>query len=402
MPGYMATQIDIITSRNVAMKVVDQLRFTESEKAKEQFNEATQGVGDIRAWFADLLLQKLDVKPSRESSVLEISFSGSDPEFAAAVANAFATAYQKTNIELKVEPAQKASEFLGEQTKTLRANLEASQARLSKYQQEKGLTSVMGNLDVESARLNDISSQLVMAQSQAYEANSRQQRTRGNGDDSPDVAANPVVQNLKIDIVRAESKLSELSQRVGLSHPQYQSAQAELTKLKSQLSEETNKASRAIGGTAHIHQQREAELRAALAAQKAKVLELNLSRDQLAVQQRDVENAQRALDAASQRLTQTTLEGNVNQTDVAVLNPAISPQKHSSPKIMLNMLLSIFLGLMLGVGFGLLAEMIDRRVRSSEDISELLQIPVFAFIQANQVNSGKKLKRSSSNLFKVA
>jgi uncharacterized protein involved in exopolysaccharide biosynthesis len=129
MPGYMATQIDIITSRNVAMKVVDQLRFTESEKAKEQFNEATQGVGDIRAWFADLLLQKLDVKPSRESSVLEISFSGSDPEFAAAVANAFATAYQKTNIELKVEPAQKASEFLGEQTKTLRANQDAAQAR---------------------------------------------------------------------------------------------------------------------------------------------------------------------------------------------------------------------------------------------------------------------------------
>ncbi|MDP3088166.1 MAG: chain length determinant protein EpsF [Methylotenera sp.] len=401
MPGYMATQVDIITSRNVAIKVVDQLKFAESEKAKEQFDQATQGVGDIRAWFADLLLQNLDVKPSRESSVLEISFSGSDPKFAAVVANAFANAYQQTNIELKVEPAQKASEFLGEQTKTLRLNLESAQARLSKYQQEKGLTSVMGNLDVESARLNDLSSQLVMAQSQTYEANSRQQRTRGNGDDSPDVAANPVVQNLKIDIVRGESKLSELSQRVGLSHPQYMSANAELSKLKSQLLEETSKASRTIGGTAHIHQQREAELRAALAAQKARVLELNLSRDQLAVQQRDVENAQRALDAASQRLTQTTLEGNVNQTDVAVLNLAIPPQDHSSPKIMLNILLSIFLGTMLGVGFGLLAEMMDRRVRSREDISELLQIPVFALIEVNQTKN-KKFMGFSRNLFKVA
>lgn len=402
MPGYMATQIDIITSRNVAMKVVDQLKFTESETAKAQFNKATKGVGDIRAWFADLLLQNLDVKPSRESSVIEISFSGTDPEFSAAVANAFANAYQQTNIQLKVEPAQKAAEFLGEQTKTLRANLEAAQARLSKYQQEKGLTSVMGNLDVESARLNDLSSQLVMAQSQTYEATSRQQRTRGNGDESPDVAANPVVQNLKIDIVRAESKLSELSQRVGLSHPQYLSANAELSKLKSQLLEETGKATRTIGGTAHIHQQREAELRAALAAQKAKVLELNLSRDQQAVQQRDVENAQRALDAASQRLTQTTLEGNVNQTDVAVLNPAIAPQNHSSPKIMLNMLLSIFLGTMLGLGFGLVAEMMDRRIRSREDISELLQIPVFALIESNQASGGKKLMGFSRNLFKAA
>jgi polysaccharide biosynthesis transport protein len=402
MPGYMATQIDIITSRNVGMKVVDQLKFAESETAKEQFNKATKGVGDIRAWFADLLLQNLDVKPARESSVIEISFSGSDPEFAAAVANAFANAYQQTNIQLKVEPAQKAAEFLGEQTKTLRANLEAAQARLSKYQQEKGLTSVMGNLDVESARLNDLSSQLVMAQSQTYEATSRQQRTRGNGDESPDVAANPVVQNLKIDIVRAESKLSELSQRVGLSHPQYQSAQAELSKLKSQLLEETGKATRTIGGTAHIHQQREAEIRAALAAQKAKVLELNLSRDQQSVQQRDVENAQRALDAASQRLTQTTLEGNVNQTDVAVLNPAIAPQNHSSPKIMINMLLSIFLGILLGVGFGLIAEMIDRRIRSREDISELLEIPVFAVIQDNPGKTGKRFMGLPNNLLRAA
>lgn len=403
MPGYMATQIDIITSRNVAIKVVDQLKFVESAAAQEQFNEATKGRGDIRAWFADLLLKKLDVKPSRESSVIEISFSGADPEFAAAVANAFANAYLQTNIQLKVEPAQKAANFLGEQTKVLRANLEAAQARISKYQQEKGLTSVMGNLDVESARLNDLSTQLVMAQSQAYESTSRQQHTRGNAEESPDVAANPVVQNLKIEISRAESKFSELSQRVGSSHPQYQAAQAELEKLKSQLLEETRKVTSSIGGTAHIDQQHEAELGAALAAQKSRVLELNLSRDELSVLQRDVENAQRAMDTASQRFTQTTLEGNANQTDIAVLNPATAPQGPASPKILLNTLLSIFLGTMLGVSFGLLAEMMNRRVRSLDDISDLLEVPVFAIIQGKPSrNVGKRFIGLSRRLLKAA
>ena len=157
MPGYMATQIDIITSRNVAIKVVEQLKFTQSPAAQQQFQEATGGKGDIRAWFADKLLAGLEAKPSRESSVIEISFSGTDPEFAAAVTNAFADAYQQTNIQLKAEPSQKAAEFLGEKTKGLRAKLEAAQSELSKYQQEKGLTSIMGSLDVESARLNDLS-----------------------------------------------------------------------------------------------------------------------------------------------------------------------------------------------------------------------------------------------------
>ena len=387
MPGYMATQIDIITSRNVAIKVVEQLKFTESPAAQKQFQDATNGKGDIRAWFADKLLAGLEAKPSRESSVIEISFSGTDPEFSAAVTNAFADAYQQTNIQLKAEPSQKAAEFLGGKTKGLRANLEAAQSSLSKYQQEKGLTSVMGNLDIESARLNDLSSQLVSAQSQSFDSTSRKQRTSGNGDESPDLAANPIVQNLKIEITRAESKFSELKQRIGPNHPQYQSAEAEMNKLKSELLEATRKATMSISGSAHINSQREAELRAAVTAQKSRVLELNLSRDELSVLQRDVENAQHAVDSASQRLTQATIEGSINQADIAVLNPAIAPQNKTSPKILFNLILAGFLGSLLGIAAGLLAEMRDRRVRSREDISELLQLPVLAMIKSQPSNN---------------
>lgn len=380
MPGYMATQVDIITSHNVAAKVVDKLKFADSAAARAQFAEATKGKGDIRDWFADILLQKLDVEPSRESSVISISFSGADPAFAAAVANAFAEAYQQTNLQLKVEPSQSAAGFLGSQTKVLRDNLEQAQARLSIYQQEKGLTSAFEQLDVENAKLNDLAGQVAMAQSQAIEASSRQASTRANAEDAPDVASNPLVQGLKVDLARAESKLAELSQRVDRNHPQHQSAQAEVGKLRSQLQEEIRRTTASVGGSARIYRQREAELRSALAAQKSRVLELNRSRDQLTVLQKDVESAQRALDAVNQRFTQTSLESQASQTEVAVLNPAVAPLEASSPRVMLNVLLSVFLGGMLGVGFGLLAEMMDRRVRSRDDISEAFDLPVFAII----------------------
>ena len=394
MPGYITTQIDIITSPKVAIKVVDDLKLTENKVIVDKFNKETKGQGEIKAWVADLLLANIDAKPSRDSSVVEISFTGADPVFAATIANAFAEAYQETNIQLKVEPAQKAAEFLGEQTKVLRSNLEEAQAKLAKYQQEKGLTSVMGNLDVESARLNDLSSQLVVAQNITYESNSRQDKTAGNGEESPDVAANPIVQSLKVDITRAESKFSELSQRLGPSHPQYQQALAELNKLKSQLQEERRKATTTIGGTASINKQREAEIRSSLAKQKARVLELNLTRDQLSVLQRDVENAQRAMDAASQRFTATTLEGSANQTDIAILNPATPPVKPSSPRVVFNTVLSFFLGGLLAMALSLLAEKLDRRLRSREDINDL-DMAVLAVI-----NSRSAMKAvNSKNIF---
>lgn len=400
MPGYIATQIDVITSHNVALKVVDKLKLVDNPQAQSQFKKATDGKGSIRDFFADKFLEGLEAKPSRESSVIEISYSSTDPDFSATMANAFAEAYQETSIQLKVEPSQTAAEFLGEKTKTLRRNLEEAQLKLSKYQQEKGLTSVMGNLDVESARLNELSSQLVAAQSQSFDSKSRQLRTRGSADESPDVAANPIVQNLKIAITNGESKLSELAQRIGISHPNYQAAEAEVNKLKSQLQEATNKAKMSISGNATIDNQREFELKEAVAKQKARVLELNLARDQLEVLQRDVENAQRAVDLASQRFTQTTLEGSSNQADIAVLNPATAPLQRTSPRITFNLILSMFFGSFLGIGAALLAENQDKRIRRREDQAELLQTPVLVVIQSNQQKLITKALSLISGVFK--
>lgn len=136
LPGYMATQIDIISSKNVALRVVDQLHLAESPAVIAQFNEASKGVGNVRDWLAELLLAKLEIVPSHESSVVDISFKGSDPQFVAAVANAFADEYQKTSIQLKVDPMRKASTYFTEQTKLLRDALESAQSRLSEYQQK--------------------------------------------------------------------------------------------------------------------------------------------------------------------------------------------------------------------------------------------------------------------------
>ena len=383
LPGYMATQIDIISSKNVATRVVDSLKLAQNPAVVAQFQDAAGGRGTVRDWLADLLLKKLDVVPSRESSVVEINFKGGDPQFVAAVANAFAEEYQKLSVELKSEPMKKASSYFNEQTKLLRDSLEAAQSRLSKYQQERGIVSVDGRLDVESNRLNDLSAQLVAVQSQAIEANSRRSMA-SRGGESPDVASSPLVQNLKVTLAAAESKLAEVGGRLGRNHPQYLSAKAEADKIRASLNASIASTSSSVGNNAAILQQREAEVRAALAAQKSKVLEMNRSRDELGVLMKDVESAQRAYDAAAQRYSQTKIEGSAEQSEISILNPATAPMGASGPRVMLNTMLSVFLGTVLGLGFALLLEMIDRRVRSENDLVEVLQMPVFGVIDWNR------------------
>ncbi|MHA4870309.1 chain length determinant protein EpsF [Duganella sp. PWIR1] len=393
MPGFIATQIDIIGSKNVALRVVDALKLAQAPAVVEQFRDATEGRGDIRDWLADLLLRKLDITPSRESSVIEISFRGSDPDFVAAIANAFAHEYQNANVALKVDPSRKASSYFAVQIKQLRDNYEAAQSRLSKYQQEHGLVSVDNRLDVESNRLNDLSSQLVAAQGALMEANSRDRMVRSGGE-SPDVAGNPLILNLKTQVSSAEAKFAEVSSRLAQNHPLYQSSKAELDKLRSELAAQSGLAGSSVGNNAQILQQREASIRAALQEQKTRLLELNRTRDELGVLQRDVESAQRALDATALRLSQTSIEGAYEQSEVSLLNPAVSPLYPATPIVWLNTLVAALVGTMLGVILTLVLEMFDRRVRSEHDLVELAQLPVLGSIDWN----GSTVRRSKRRL----
>ena len=394
MPGYMATQVDIIQSRNVALKVVDKLGITNNPMAKTQFEKATQGEGDIKDWFADQFLQNLIVKPSRESSVIEVGYQGADPKFAAALANAFAEAYINTNLQLKTEPAKQAAAWFDLQIKGLRINVEQAQAKLSAYQKEHGIAFTGERLDTEAARLSELSSQLVMAQAQTFDSTSRQsQLNKGSAADSPEILANGLIQGLKSQLVQSEARLGEVSQRLGVNHPQYQAALAEVSNLRHLINTEIAKTSNSVGQTARVSQQKEGEIKASLAAQKERVLKLKGQQDEMAVLVREVESAQRIYDSTLLRFGQTNMESQSGQTDVSVLNPAVAPIKHSSPKITINIILSIFLGGLLGVGFAIAAEMLDRRVRSAEDLSQLLGLPVLGeLVHANNKPNSFKLK----------
>lgn len=385
MPGFVQTQVDIIRNRSVALKVVDDLQLPSNAIVREIWQDKTEGKAPIRDWLANRLLARLEVEPSSDSSVLSISYSDKDARMSADVVNAFARSYRDLSTQLKVEPAQYAADYFSKQAKSLRENLEVAQHRLSDYQQKNGITSADEKFDVEVARLNDLSQQLVTAQSQSIDAHSR---SASAGANSPDVAQSPVVQSLRMEAGKSASKLAELSERLGPNHPQYIAAKAELDKIRGELQREIGNASSSVASNAQISERREAELREQVAAQKTKVLEMNRVRDELSLLRKDVEVAQKAMDATAQRFTETNMEGNSNHSDVSLLSPALPPGSPASPRVGLNIALSMVLGLLLGTGLGLLFELLDRRVRSSSDIANLLRVPVIGLKQERPTVTG--------------
>jgi uncharacterized protein involved in exopolysaccharide biosynthesis len=129
-----------------------------------------------------------------------------------------------------------------------------------------------------------------------------------------------------------------------------------------------------------VNAAREAETRDALERQKAKVLELKARRDEMAVLQQDVDNAQKSHDLVTGRFAETNLESQAQQTNVFVLSPAAPPLTPSAPRRLLIVAMSAVLGVLLGIALALGLEMVRRRVRSQADIVEVLGVPVLGVL----------------------
>lgn len=376
-PAFVATQVDIIRSERVAQRVVRNLKLAENPQVRQQWLDDTGGEGTVEQWLSSVFARQMDVLPSRESSVISISYQAPDPRFAAALANAFTQAYTQTVLELRVDPAKQYSTFFDARAKDALDTLQKAQNRLSEFQKSNNIVASDERFDIESSRLSELSSQLVALQALASESLSRQtQANSTRGDRLQEVLNNPIVGQLKADINRGEARLQELNTRYGENHPQVVETRANLAELRKRLDAETRKVTGGVGVTNTINRQRESSVRAALDEQRAKVLRMKAVRDQGMVIMREVDAAQRAYEAVQVRLNQTNLEGQSTQSNVNVLMQAEPPWKPSSPRLLLNTALAVFVGSLLAVGLALALEMSDRRVRSMDDIVAALNLPV--------------------------
>jgi chain length determinant protein EpsF len=381
-PAFIATQVDVLKSERVARLVAKKLGWVDDAEVRAQWMKATNGVGAIEAWLTVGLLKAVDIKPSRESNVISVSYVADDPVEAANVANTFVQSYLDVTLELRVDPAKQYSSFFDTRGKELRANLERAQAKLSGYQRDKGVIIANdGQLDAEQARLNELSTQLVALQAITAESSSRQfQAQSGAGDRLQDVINNPVIGALRGDLTRAEARLQELSARLGDNHPQVIEAKATISSLRGRLDVETRRVTGSVGVTNSINRQREIEVRAALEAQRSRVMKLRSAREEGAVLVRDLEAAQRAYDAVVTRLNQTSLESQTTQSNANVLAPAVPQYLPSSPKIGRNVVLAVVVGLVLAIGAAMLLEFVDRRVHTEDEVSELLGLPLLGVL----------------------
>jgi succinoglycan biosynthesis transport protein ExoP len=374
--SYMTTQVDLLMSERVALKAMRGLGLHESPVLRQQWQAATKGAGSFDAWVSDYIRRGLEVKPSRESNILTVNYVGAEPNFSAALCNAFVQAFIAVTVEMRQEPAREYNTMFDGLADQLRGRLEKAQTRLSNFLREKELMATDERMDVENARLADLSAQYTQLQAGLIDMNARRSQAVGRVDQTPDVLSNSVVSGLRADLARLESKLEESQARLGDNHPNIIELRANIATMRKRMTEEASRVNGSLNMMTSVSESRVSQLHRSLEEQRTKVLRLKGLRDEASVMTRDVENLQRAYDAVQGRATQARIESQTSQTNLSVVKTATPPTDASSPKTVLNMLMAIVGGTILAFLTALLLELADRRVRTVDDVLTDLKLPL--------------------------
>ena len=377
-PSYMNTQIDLATSEPVVRQAARELDMTTQAEVVERFakGQGTRSLEDVAAAY---LADHLRIATPKDSNLFTIKFTSRDPAFAAAAANALVKSFVDTTLQLRREPAARHKAFFEANARTLRAELESAQSRLSNFERSNGLLDTSEKqIDVETARLLDLSTQFV--QLQADEARSRIRSTTSTGRDESlqEVVDSKLVADLRLDLSKTRAALAQALTERGDRHPQVLQLRGQVRELEVRIAEEVRRIASSLRMADQVNRGRLESARSNFETQRARVANLKALRDESVALRRNVESAQRAYDDVLNRATQMGLESQIAQANVAVVGLAAVPSEPSSPNLLRLLASGLLLGLMVGLVWAVYRESRDHRIRLDSEIWPLLEQPIVA------------------------
>lgn len=371
-PGtIIATQANLVKSSAVAAEVAKQIGLTTNPDAINRWRAATGGVGDPATWLGQALLPGLDVASDAGSNVLTINYSSGDPQFAALVANGFASAFVDERLSLRTTPAKTYSKWFELQSESARRKLESAQQSMTDFQREHGIVDD-GAFNAETSLLSEYLHQKAGADATSAQARSMAASGAANGM----VQDSPVVQGLRAQIASKTAEISQMSTAYGPNHPTMLAARAQLASMQSKLNEARGVAMGALNASTGSSFTQKGDLDRMVAEQRARIIQMSNNRSQFDLLRKDVESARAEYDEVMKQLSQKRLESDLPRANVRQLDQAQPPSSPTFPRIPLAMFLAVVIALMAGVTAGVVLEWLYPRVRTSEGFEQTTGIPV--------------------------
>ncbi|WP_370216328.1 GumC family protein [Thalassolituus sp.] len=404
--NYLSTQFEILKSRELARRVVEELNLVENpefnpfhsknlEKFSIKKSIREQIFGKPEMPSSEFILEKtvdrfwasVTVVPVAGTQLVKITVTSMSGELAKKAANRMAEGFIESQLEAKIGLTQQAAGWLTERLTDLKDKLDASEQKLQTYRDENNLVDVSGVGTVVSREIDNTSSLLGQARAKRVELETtyRQLKKLGtytydNLSSIPTILNNQVIGTLKSQETKAELAVSELGKRYGPRHPRMVAAQSDLDAVRTSLMTQMKRVALTIESDYLAALSKERSLERTLSSARDSAREINRKEFTLKEIEREVETNRALYTTFYERMSETSATGDLQTANARVIDPAVRPDSPTSPNRKLIVLGTFLAGVLFGIGVILLRDFLDSKIKNAEDVDRKLKAPMLALL----------------------
>ncbi len=375
---YHNTQVEIIKSRDVAERVVQALDLA----SDPMFAEASDPAGIFRGM--------VEAVPRRDTGLIEISMTGSDPEVVAHWVNGVGDVYVKRNLEkaqqtmadasnrIKTELEGLRREFSqAEETRFQALSIEGEDSRIINTEEQEEIN--RDTMKTYHAELIELEGKLARLRDSLRQI--REMPARGADLMSlPELADDPTLKELARSEVELERKQERYKVDLRAGHPQYEANTSELATVRQKITDRVGMILRTQQTRYESALERQGYLNREIRKAEDFSLQVGRASSQYERAKRESETMKRLVDVVSKTMAEVSLGSQFLTNNVSVLDRATVPQFPISPRKRQNLIIAAVVGMFLGIAATFFLDYLDNTIRTPDDVEKYLGVSVLGVI----------------------
>ncbi len=393
------TQVNVLESRNLALRVVRELGLVNTRdyqlpgssarvlaENKKPLDDSPRHLDFVVSRFH----KRLTVNAVSGSRLLSVSFLDRDPSRAAQVVNQLIADFIEYNYDVRQAGSTQANTVLRAELQAMKAKVDESQANVAKLQQRSGIYGVDEANNVTNAKLEQLNTQLTAAQANLAVKKSIYALALTR---SPEVLAgmlgaqatganttNAPLQLLRQQQSEAAANYAELNARYGSQYPKVLQAGQRLHSIQASVDAEIDRLVGQATAEYKVAQETERFALRSLQAQETVASQMNHDATIYTSAKHEADASRDLYEQLQRRLKEAGVLASLHSTNLSILDPAILPDKPAQPLILLYLLIAGGAGLVLGIIAAFSIDAMDSTVRDPQKVEETLGLPVLALI----------------------
>lgn len=386
-PRFLITQFEIMQRKEVLYPVIEKLNLVERWRD-------VYGTSTIQGAFSRLK-RNLDVREIRNTDLIQISVYSLNPEEAAEIANEVAEQYRLVRIGQVEEWVSRSLSTLQAEVDKLAQQTDELRTEAARIRAEHGIVDLYPDTvehagQMAETLLIDVEQQVSRERREVEALRARYAQIQDLNDETIMRSArtlnidDPIIMQIWPEYQQAVAEeVRLLNAGLGANHPTIRSLRAKKEERYGQLVEQVRAYRASLESSLAIAESRLDALDRSLTGARGEQEDSRL----VAVEYTEAKNryiqSKRLLEAAQVRLSSEALQLTMPQSPAIVWEQAEPINSPVRPNILLNMLIGIVGGLVLGIGAAFFMEYLDTSVKTLEEVESELGMPVLAIIPKN-------------------